>query len=175
MLQTEKFLSNIDEDTFKVMLDSAIPTDTISGIKIPDVAYWKFCDVMDISQKNVLDAVYSVVDIFGSKKKVDVMKTNAVEFLSFAKHLQNEFKKVSLLMDQIKKDPDPDLEAAGINEMNKFGILSIYYGISKNPLDWDAISEVPFHKMYSKLMMDKISGDIQENYSKLMTEKSKRK
>lgn len=174
MLKTEKFLSNIDEDRFKVILNHAIPSDTISGVKVPDVVYWKFCDVMDVTDMNLIDAIESILRIF-SDKKIDVMQTGASEFVSFAKHVQNEFKKVSLLMEQINSEPDPDLQAAGIDEMNKFGVLSIYYGISKNPLDWDAISEVAFHKIYSKLMMDKTSGEIQERYSKVVSEKMKRK
>lgn len=174
MQKVKDFLSVVDEDTFKVMIESVRPTNEIMGTTIPDIMTWRFCDVMDLTEKNLYEVSMAVIKMFNDKADdQSILNSPANTFLSYMRFLQKQFEKVSLLMSQLKRDPDENMIEAGMDKMDRFGVLGIYYGISKNPLDWDAISEIRFSLMYTKLLMDKETAEIQERYSKAVQRKQK--
>lgn len=178
MQRTVDFLNSVDEDTLKVLIKSSKPSNSLLGIDLPDITGWRFCDVMELTDMSVLDAAVKALN-FHSKEPIleerVIAETYAKDFVSFLKHIEDECAKVSLLMSQLDKEPDPNLKEAGIDSMNRFGLMGIYYAISKNPLEWSALSELPFHIIFIKMMMDKTSNEIQENYNKIMNEKAKMK
>lgn len=168
---------NIDSETFKVILNNITPVDKIIGNKIPKMTEWRWCDVMDLLEKINQLTPFEIVEL-AVKDKVDentLLKTEANEFMGFLKFLLNESEQILQLMGELKKEPKTDLVRAGIDKLNVFGNYNIYYSISKNPLDWDEISEVPFYKMYTKLLMDKVNEEINERYQEIQIENSKEK
>lgn len=176
MQKVKDFLNEVDGDLFKVMLDSVRPTNKVLGLTIPDVMTWKFCDVMDLADKSLYEVSLAVIRLFDKGiTEAEVMESPAKEFISYMRFLKQQFEKVALLMEQLKREPNEDMVEAGMDKMDRFGVLGIYYGISKNPVDWDAISETRFNLMYTKLLMDKETAEIQERYSKSVQRKQKQR
>lgn len=181
--KVSKLLTQVDEDTLKVLVEHSKPNNRIMGNYLKEITEWKFCDVLDLGSKDTNDIIPHILGnyIFSdngdhvSLTESDLSKAWAKEFLQLLKFIQLEFKKVATLMEQLKSDPDPDMESAGIKKMDPFGIVGIYYAIDKNPLSWDAISEVEFGKMYTKLMIDKIQSDIQKEHARIINDKQQRK
>lgn len=180
MQKLKNFLNSVSTEVFNELLEVVNPKNEIMGKTIPDVTVWKFCDVMDLMEAKLLDATIKLVNTFANDSETpiteeDLLELDAKEFMGFAKHLKDEFKKVEILMQQLEREPDQDMIDAGMHNMNKFGVLAIYYAISKDPTTWDKISEAPFGRMYTKLLMDKETAEIQDKYQKAMMRKQKQK
>lgn len=173
--KTKKLLSSIDDSMLKALIDHSKPSNRIKGFEIPEITTWRFCDVMDLTNVSLYEALLKTLTYHTPLKEDQVLDTEASEFVALLKHLKIEFEKIAKLMKLLEKEPDPDLQAAGIHKMNKFGLMGTYYGISQNPLDWQALSELPFSTMFTKMLMDKESGEIKEEYSKIKAEKNKRR
>ena len=168
-------MENVDGDTFSVLLEHAKPVNTFKGKSLPDIIKWKFCDVMEFGQLDAIECCNRALNKYAGLNESMLLMGKASEYISLLRHVKNEFDKVSKLMKQLEREPDGDMINAGVDKMNTFGVLGVYYAIDKNPTKWDEISETPFIMMYSKLMMDKISGEIQEEYSRIQADKQKHK
>lgn len=177
-------LTNIDEDLLKTLINFSKPSNKFGEIVIKDIMEWKFCDVVDIANKDLEKLIPYILSEYGYTEKEsikskinatdkDILKGDAPEFISLVKHLQNEFKKASMIMEQLQSDPDPLMVNAGIEKLNRFGPVGIYYAIDKNPLSWDAISEIPFGKMVTKLMLDKVTMEIEIKKNELIQQQQK--
>lgn len=169
-----EFLENVDGDVAKVLIKHSKPINVFGEHTVPDMTSWRFCDVMDIVGMDMLQAAVKSLKWHTGIEEDDLLNQSASEFASYMKWLQVEAEKIGKLMEQLKKEPDPDMVNSGIDKMDRYGVAAIYYGINRDPSQWDRISEVPFHMMYAKLMMDKDSAEIQENYNRLMMQKQKR-
>lgn len=174
-LNVARFLEDLDADTAKVILEYAKPGNVFGDVTVPDLLSWRFCDVMDMSGKDILTGTIDVIKHYGGLDDGQIQEGSAKEFASLSKFVKLEMEKAGKLMEQLRSEPDADMVNAGIDKLDRFGVVSIYYGISKNPLDWDGISETPFGKMYTKLMLDKVSADIQQNYAKIQHDKQRLK
>lgn len=182
--KVKDFLPNVDTEVLKVLIEHSKPSDKIGGVQIKPITQWRFCDVMDMSDKGNDEMLlfilkrYAFKMVEGEKIPVemsenDLIDSTAGEFVALIKHIQSEFKKVSILMEQLKQNPNTDLQNAGINKMDAFGVMGIYYSIDKDPCKWDAISEQPFGIIYTRLMIDKVQGEIHEAQVKQMQEKQR--
>lgn len=70
-------------------------------------------------------------------------------------------------------DPDPDLDAAGIKEMERFGEAAIIDALAGGDvLKWSAIEAMPYKLVFMKLCMDYTRNKIQKRY---IARKSKKK
>ena len=63
------------------------------------------------------------------------------------------------------------LQASGIETLNKYGEVMIYYNISQNPSEWNSIGSQPFSYIFTKLSIDKDLAKINKNYSNLLKQK----
>ena len=131
--------------------------------------------MMEIDGGTPMDVAKRVLSFHGEVTDDDILEAKAKDFVALIKHIKNESDRVGKMFEALRSEPDNDLVEAGIGELDRFGVLTIYYGISKDPREWDAISEVSFGKMYAKLMMDKINGEVQKRYNQIMSERQKRK
>lgn len=173
-MTVRELLANIDADELKVMIRSSVASNVIDGNDIPDTTMWRFCDVMDMFGQDMMHVAIRSIARHNKMTEDEVLKCKASEFVSYLRWLQDEAEKIGKLMDQLKKEPDPDMINSGVDKMDRYGVVAIYYGITKDPTQWDRISEAPFHMMYTKLMIDKDSAEIQQNYNRLMAQKHKR-
>ena len=174
-MRVREFLKKADQSLFDVLLNNSKPSATLCGYIVPDVTRWRFCDVMEMSgAMTPIEVVSKVLNFHFKVSEDEIMETRDRDFISFLKHIKTEMDKVAKMQEALKSEPDNDLVEAGIDLLNPFGELTIYYAISKDPREWDAISEVSFAKMYNKLMMDKINGDVQKKYNQIVSERHER-
>lgn len=174
-MRTREFLKEADQSLFDVLLNNSKPSDTLCGKTIPSVTKWRFCDVMEMGgEMTPVEVVSKVLNFHFQVSEDEILDTRDREFVAFLKHIRNEMEIVDKMNKSLKSEPDNDLVEAGIDRLNVFGELAIYYSISKDPREWDAISEVSFGKMYAKLMMDKINGEVQRRYNEILQQKQER-
>lgn len=174
-MRVREFLKSADQGLFDVLLNTVKPSNRLAGIEVPDISKWRFCDVMEMGGGTPMEVVKKVLSFHGSVTEAEILAAPAKDFVALIKHIRNEVDRVSKMMETLQSEPDNDLAEAGIGQLDRFGVLTIYYGISKDPREWDEISEVSFAKMYNKLLMDKINGDVQKKYNQILSERQKRK
>lgn len=171
----ESFFSVVDHDVLKVICEHANPSNKFGGKELKDIVEWKFCDVFELSGMDSYTAMLFILNRYLGFTEIEVLKGSAPEMVSIMKHVAIEFQKITGLMEMLKTEPSTDMINAGIENLDKFGLLNIYYSINKNPLEWDSISEVSFDKMFTKLLMDKEHAGIQQRFNQIQENKPQNK
>lgn len=171
----KELLQKREPEEIKVLVNFSRPSNRFGKQELKDIILWEFGDVFEIGGKDTGTAVVEILKKYCGLSERQIMKGKASQFVSLMKHIQNEFEKIQKLMSQLESEPDADMVNAGAEKMNRFGVLSIYHSIDKNPLQWDKISETEFIKIYMRLLIDKTQGEIQRSYQQLQAAKQKTK
>ncbi len=126
-MRVKEFLATTDQGLFDVLLNSVKPCNKLCGIEIPDISVWRFCDVMEIDGGTPLDVVKRVLSYHGQVAEADILNAPAKDFVALIKHIRNEADRVGKMFEALQSEPDNDLVEAGIGQLDKFGVLTIYY------------------------------------------------
>lgn len=107
----------------------------------------------------------------------DIKKADGNEVISFLLWIKEQQEFIKNIEEQnLQSDPEPEMLAAGINRLNEFGIAPVVEKIAK---DWnytpEEIEEKPYFKIYEKMKLDKVQGEINKNYQKIIEQKAKGK
>ena len=99
---------------------------------------------------------------------------DVIGFLLWIKEQQEFIKNIEEA--NLQSDPEPEMLAAGIHRLNEFGIAPTVEKIAK---DWnytpEQVEKTEYFKIYEKMKLDKVQGEINKNYQKIIEEKAKRK
>lgn len=163
-------LENMEAGVFHVLIKHVEPSGEFAGVKIPEITNWRFCDVMALMSDS---SPLKMMKLATGLDERSILKADEKQFTAAIAHLLNEVKKIEALEEKLKEDPDVDLMSAGIEQLNMFGPVAIYSAINPDPRFWDEISEIPYHKMWTKLMLDKTNKNIQKEYDRIIQEKQK--
>ena len=111
----------------------------------------------------------------GQYPDFDINQATGNEVISFMLWIKNEQEFISKLEEaNLSSEPEVELVAAGIQEMNQFlgwnAVRSLAKEFSKDP---DEIKEWPYHKVYLFQKMDTVSAKIDKKYRKIIEDKSK--
>lgn len=162
----------MDLAEFNVLLAHVKPRDTYLGKKLPDITTWRYCDVMDlVSDGTMMGMVTKATGL----SETEILAGQSTDFIPFVKHIKNEAERIAQLEARLATEPTDDMTNAGIEQLNAFGVMTVYYAISPDPRDWDEISELPYHKIWTRMMLDKVNGDIQRNLEKIHRQRQKTK
>lgn len=78
--------------------------------------------------------------------------------------------------DTLSNMPDPDMIAAGIEDLNEAGVYNIIDALTGGDvLNWDKIKNKPYHEIWLKQRMMKLRQDIKKKYDEIQDEKRKTK
>lgn len=105
--------------------------------------------------------------------KKEVKEDN--NLINFVLWVKDELKGIEEMEKALSTTPEIELVQAGIDKLNQFGIVGTLQSLSDNILDWKKIMKLPYIDVYYKLLINKVTSDIQKNYHKIMMEKSKQK
>lgn len=106
-----------------------------------------------------------------------VSKASANEVIGFLLWIKEQQTFIKNIEEQnLQSEPEPEMLVAGIHRLNEFGIATTVEKIAK---DWnmkpEEVEAKPYFKIYEKMKMDKIQGEINKSYQKILEAKSKRK
>lgn len=170
---TAELLSS-NED-IELLFDIITPCNVINQKEIQSLINHPYQNVMDLIEALQSGNVLQAVCIASNIKEKKILKTNCNEFLCFLKYITEEVKIITNLLNSLSVDSfDEDsmmLQASGIEKLNKYNEIMVYYNIDKNPTTWDSIGKMPFSTIFTKLSIDKDMAEIQKNYHKLISQK----
>jgi hypothetical protein len=161
-------------ETLDLLFELITPANTY---KAKELISQPFQNVMNIIKLLQEGEVLKAVSIASKNKKKTLLKLNSNDFLQFLKWLIEQSKIINNLFNSLSIDDfDEDsmmLQASGVERLNKYNEIMIYYNIEKNPTAWDSIGKMPFSTIFTKLSIDKDTSQIQKNYNNLIKSKNK--
>lgn len=170
---TAELLSS-NED-IELLFDIITPCNVINAKEIQSLINHPYQNVMDLMGALQSGDVLQAVCIATNQKQKKILKSNCNEFLCFLKYVTEEVKLITNLLNSLSVDTfDEDsmmLQASGIEKLNRYNEIMVYYNIDKNPTAWKAIGELPFATIFTKLSIDKDMNEIQKNYNKMISQK----
>jgi hypothetical protein len=173
-----------NQTTVKEFLTSDIDIDLLFDLivsknvyKSKDLVLHPFQNVMDIVSHLQTNDVLKAVCIASGIKEKKILKSNCNDFLQYLKWLIEQSKIINNLFSSLSVDSfDEDsmmLQASGVDKLNRYNEIMIYYNIDKNPTAWDSIGKMIFSTIFTKLSIDKDISEIQKNYNQMVKRKNK--
>ena len=133
----------------------------------------------DIPELLKSDKVYEAIQLIMEHQHPDfdieaVSGNEVVSFLIWIKENTERLQRAEQI--HLSSDPEPEMLAAGVMRLDEFGIDPTLEKIAR---DWnytpEQIAEFPYHKIYRKIKLDKINGEINKKYNKILEDKARRK
>jgi hypothetical protein len=77
---------------------------------------------------------------------------------------------------ELKVEPTYEQKGAGIDKFSKFGVMNTVKALANNDiLNYEKVLKIEYNTVFIHLLMKKTEGIYQENYSKILQQKHKRK
>lgn len=100
---------------------------------------------------------------------IDVQNISSSEAMAFILWIIDELKSINELESQfLRSDPDVKMLQAGINKLDKFGILNTLDNLAKGDiLKYDLIRKLPYRTVFDKQYMEVTKSDIEKRLTKI--------
>ena len=169
---TAEFLNS--NENIDLLFDLIIESNIYNSKELLQQPFQNVMDIINLIQsEKILEAVCLSSEI----KQKKILKSNCNDFLQYLKWLISQTKFITNLFSSLSVDSfDEDamlLQASGVEKLNKYNEIMIYYNIDKNPTTWDSIGKIPFATIFTKLSIDKDISEIQKNYNQMLKQKNK--
>ena len=107
----------------------------------------------------------------------DIESASGNEIVSFSLWIKEQQEFIYSIEEKyLSSEPEPEMMAAGIHQLNEFGDMVTVDALAKGDiLKYDETKALPYFRVYEKLKLDKVNRDIEKRYQKIMEEKAKRK
>lgn len=149
-------------------------TNTLFDVELEPLIYFPYgfvkIDLPSLLNENNIDEIINIIcDI----KDISVKKITDKEKISLTLWLIDELEAIgSLEQNYLSSQPEPELIASGIDELNVFGELNIIDSLAGGDiLKWEQVKKLPYHSIFDKLRKDNIERKINKNYNKIISKK----
>lgn len=137
------------------------------GIVKKDLPLYQKKELLYESVELILGCQYADLDLsFASGNEI-------LQFLIWMKEQQAFIKDRE--EQHLVSEPDPDMAAAGIDQLNVHGEVITIDSLAKGDLlKHDLIEQLPYHKVFKKLLIDKDIRSFEKRYAKVIEAKNKK-
>jgi hypothetical protein len=169
---TADFLNS--NENIDLLFDLIIESNVYNSKELLEQPFQNVMDIINLIQnEKILDAVCLSSGI----KQKKILKSNCNDFLQYLKWLISQTKFITNLFSSLSVDSfDEDamlLQASGVEKLNRYNEIMIYYNIDKRPSTWKREGKVPFATVFTKLSIDKDISEIQKNYNQMLKQRKK--
>lgn len=129
-------------------------------------------DLPALQKKQDMEGMVSLImkAQFPEFSVADVSGNQIVSFLLWIRDQQEFISQIE--QNYLQSDPEPEMMAAGIHQLNEFGDMVTIDALAKGDiLKYDEIKALPYYKVYEKLKLDKVNRDIEKRYQKILSKK----
>lgn len=107
------------------------------------------------------------------KCQFEDVNLNAVsgnDYMAFLLWIKSQLEFIfAIELNYLSTDPDPKMVAAGLHKLNELGELPVLDQLAQGDiLKYDLIEALPYFKVYEKLKLDKITGEISKSYEEII-------
>ena len=164
----------VDSELYNFVKKYGKRTNTLFGVELEPLIYFSYgfvkIDLPSLLNENNIDEIIKIIcDI----KDISVKKITDKEKISLTLWLIDELEAIgSLEQNYLSSQPEPELIASGIDELNVFGELNIIDSLAGGDiLKWEQVKQLPYHSIFDKLRKDNIERKINKNYNKIISKK----
>ena len=164
----------VDSELYQFVKKYGKRTNTLFGVELEPLIYFSYgfvkIDLPSLLNENNIDEIINIIcDI----KDISVKKITDKEKISLTLWLIDELEAIgSLEQTYLSSNPEPELIASGIDELNIFGELNIIDSLAGGDiLKWEQVKQLPYHSIFDKLRKDNIERKINKNYNKIISKK----
>lgn len=169
-------LQNIDKSDFDMLIKFAARSSVLFGVEVPALIYMPYRFVK-IELPEMLGSV-NVTELFKTIceiQNIEEKETTQIEIISFLLWLKDEMEAIQQLeQTHLSSQPDPDMEAAGVHELNQLGEINTIDSLAGGDiLKWELVEQLPYHKVFDKLLKNLIENRVNKKYHKITSSKKK--
>lgn len=164
----------VGSDLYQFVKKYGKRTNTLFDVELEPLIYFPYgfvkIDLPSLLNENNIDEIIKLIcDI----KDICVKKITDKEKISLTLWLIDELEAIgSLEQNYLSSQPEPELIASGIDELNVFGELNIIDSLAGGDiLKWEQVKQLPYHSIFDKLRKDNIERKINKNYNKIISKK----
>lgn len=166
----QEFLAVHSKEDVGFIMEYIEPLKEFLGIDYSDLTMHEYSKVIKAFKRlGENDIAGMVLEIIGKDKITEayLMKLESVKVLGFIRHLLNEIERISELeKTYINSDIDGKLLSAGIEKLDVFEEINVYASINPNPKEWESLSKLPYHLIFTYLWRENTVNKIQDNLHK---------
>lgn len=169
-------LQNIDKTDFDMLIRFATRSNVLFGVEVPALIYMPYRFVKIelpemLGSMNVTELFKTICEIHSIEEK----ETTQIEIISFLLWLKDEAEAIQQLeQTHLSSTPDPDMEAAGVQELNQLGEINTIDSLAGGDiLKWELVEQLPYHKVFDKLLKNLIENRVNKKYHKIISSKKK--
>lgn len=172
------FLRKFDEAEVSIILSNLKRTNFLFGeeCKSLDAMPYKIVKktIPELFKDNKFEEIIKLI-FWVTDEAID--KADERELLSFILWVKDGLEMISKYEnDLLSSSPDIDLINAGINKLDMLGDLPLIDSLAGGDMEkWEAIESMPYHKVFKKMLLNKLNGEINKDYQKIISDKQKRK
>lgn len=164
----------VGSDLYQFVKKYGKRTNTLFDVELEPLIYFPYgfvkIDLPSLLNENNIDEIINIIcDI----KDISVKKITDKEKISLTLWLIDELEAIgNLEQNYLSSQPEPELIASGIDELNVFGELNIIDSLAGGDiLKWEQVKQLPYHSIFDKLRKDNIERKINKNYNKIISKK----
>jgi len=167
-------LARLSEESFQFLLKNGKRSSMLDGHDFESLTLcsWKFLKETLPELIKIGNFEKLVLEIFRDRGinifSCDVDRIEPNDILHFIFWIKDELEAINKLeADNLNSEPDADLNAAGIHEMNVFGDLNTIDQLAGGDiLKWEAIKQLRYHQVFDKQLKSIIENRIEKKYAK---------
>ena len=101
---------------------------------------------------------------------VNINDISGNDLMSFLLWIKSQLEFIfAIELNYLATDPDPKMVAAGLHRLSELGELPTLDQLAQGDiLKYDLIEALPYFKVYEKLKLEKITGEIRKNYEEII-------
>lgn len=171
-------LLNIGQQELEFLLKYGSKSNILFGKEIPMLIYHQYGFVkIDLPQLLNEGNIAEIIEIVCNNYEIEKTEIDNLQLISFILWLKGEIEMIGKLeQEHLSSPPDPDMEAAGVRELNELGEINIIDSLAGGDiLKWDEIEKLPYHKVFDKLKKNVVENKVNKAYHKIINEKSKKR
>lgn len=164
----------VGEELYNFVKKYGKRTNILFDVELEPLIYFPYgfvkIDLPSLLNENNID---EIINLICNIKDISVKKITDKEKISLTLWLIDELEAIgSLEQNYLSSQPEPELIASGIDELNVFGELNIIDSLAGGDiLKWEQVKQLPYHSVFDKLRKDNIERKINKNYNKIISKK----
>ena len=168
-------LQQINQDDFNFLVKNGKRSSILLNFDFESLIYskWGFVKetLPDLFLKNDFERLFFLMMKDRSQHLFlnDVQRIELKEAIAFILWLIDEMKSITELEGQyLRSEPDVKMLQAGINKLDKFGVLNTLDNLAKGDiLNYDKIRQMPYNVIFDKQYMEVTRSEIEKKLAKI--------
>lgn len=177
----DESIAKISQADFEFIIKNGKRSSVIFGHDLDKLIYssWKFLKetLPDLVKKGKFgDAVFECLKDRGINVfRIDIDRRTINEVMAFFLWISDEREAIAKMeAEYLVADPDPDMQMAGISDLNIFGDMNTIDALAEGDVTkYETIKLLPYNVIFDKSYKDIVERRIEKKYAKLKEPKKK--